>query len=116
MPKKWSSTFWADLAERVGTTAIYGLIAVLTGDASGAVSSEPKVWWVMIGLPTALALLKGLAANMASPESGPSLLPSPPAPEVDEAKGEDGAADTVILIAVAALVLAALAIFGVRLG
>lgn len=81
---KWSSTFWADLAERVGTTAIYGLIAVLTGDASGAVPNEPKIWWVVVGLPTVLALLKGLAANLKNPESGPSLLPAPPAPDVQD--------------------------------
>lgn len=84
MPKKWNRTYWADLAERVGTTAIYGLVAVLTGDASGAVPNEPKVWWVVVGLPTALALLKGLAANMADPESGPSLLPAPPAPDIHD--------------------------------
>lgn len=72
---KWSPAFWADLGERVGTTAIYGLIAVLTGDASGAVSSEPKVWWVVVGLPSVLSLLKGLAANMANSSTGASLLP-----------------------------------------
>lgn len=82
MGRKWSSTFWADLAERVGTTAIYGLIAVLTGDAAGAIPNDPAVWWTVVGLPTALALLKGLAANMSSPDSGPSLLPTPPAPDV----------------------------------
>lgn len=82
MASKWSKTYWADLAERIATTAIYGLIAVLTGDASGAVPNEPKVWWVVVGLPTVLALLKGLAANMADGESGPSLLPAPPAPDV----------------------------------
>lgn len=81
---KWSGTFWADLAERVGTTAIYGLIAVLTGDASGAVPNEPKIWWVVFGLPTVLALLKGILANMASADSGPSLLPAPPAPDVQD--------------------------------
>lgn len=84
MSHKWSSTFWADLAERVGSTAIYGLIAVLTGDATGAVSNEPKVWWAVVGLPTVLSLFKGLLANMASPNSGPSLLPSPPAPDVND--------------------------------
>ena len=81
---RWSGQFWADLAERVGSTAIYGLIAVLTGDATGAISNDPKVWWAVVGLPTALSLLKGLLANMAGPDSGPSLLPSPPAPEVDD--------------------------------
>lgn len=83
MTGKWSKTYWADLAERVGTTAIYGLIALLTADASGAIPSEPKTWWLVVGLPTVLALLKGLAANIANPESGPSALPAPPAPDVE---------------------------------
>lgn len=83
MASKWSGTFWADLAERVGTTAIYGLIAVLTGDASGAVPNEPKVWWVVVVLPTVLAFLKGILANLKNSDSGPSLLPAPPAPDVD---------------------------------
>jgi hypothetical protein len=82
MGTKWSKTYWADLAERVGTTIIYGLIAVLTGDATGAVPNDPKVWWTVVGLPAVLALLKGLLANLAGPASGPSLLPAPPAPEV----------------------------------
>lgn len=83
---KWNAAYWADLAERVGSTAIYGLIAVLSGNASGAIPNEPVVWWTVIGLPTSLALLKGLAANMASPGSGPSLLP-PVADDV--APGQD---------------------------
>jgi hypothetical protein len=84
MPRKWSKTFWADLAERVGATAIGALLAVLTGSSTGALSNDPAVWWAVIGVPTAVSLLKGLLANMADPESGPSLLPSPPAPDVQD--------------------------------
>ena len=80
---KWSATYWADLGERVVTTAIYGVIAMLTADASGVVSGDPRQWWVVVGLPAVLALLKGLLANMAQPEGGPSALPAPPAPGVD---------------------------------
>lgn len=83
MASKWSKTFWADLAERVGMTAIGALLGMLTGSASGAFPNDPHVWWAVIGVPTAVSLLKGLAANMADPESGPSLLPAPPAPPVD---------------------------------
>lgn len=79
---KWSSTYFADLAERVASTAIYGVITMLTADASGAVSGNAKQWWVIVGLPTALSVLKGVLANLGDPESGPSLLPSPPAPDV----------------------------------
>lgn len=70
---KWDRSFWEDLAERVGTTAIYGLIALLTGSASGVL--DPAQWWFVVGLPTVLALLKGIAANLASSKTGASLLP-----------------------------------------
>lgn len=82
---KWSKTFWADLAERVGSTAIGALLAVIAGSQAGAIPNDPAAWWAVIGVPTVVSLLKGLAANMADPESGPSLLPAPPAPPVPEA-------------------------------
>ena len=82
---KWSATFWEDLLERVGATAIGALVTALVGDWSGVIPSDPRVWWTVVGLPTLLSLLKGLMANLANPESGPSLLPSPPAPKIPEA-------------------------------
>lgn len=82
MAAKWSKTYWADLAERVGSTAIGALLAVITGSSTGAIPNDPAVWWTVIGVPTVVSLLKGLLANMADSESGPSLLPAPPAPEV----------------------------------
>lgn len=87
MSKKWSRTFWEDLLERVGATAIGALVTALVGNWSGVIPSDPKVWWTFVGLPTLLSLLKGLGANMADPSSGPSLLPAPPAPEIPEAEG-----------------------------
>jgi hypothetical protein len=80
---KWSREYWADLAERVGATAIGALLAVVAGSTSGAIPNDPAVWWSMIGVPVVVSLLKGLLANMADGESGPSLLPAPPAPPVD---------------------------------
>jgi hypothetical protein len=109
---KWSRTFWADLAERVGATAIGALLAVVAGSSTGAIPNDPAVWWSVIGVPTVVSLLKGLAANMADPTSGPSLLPSPPAPQVDEA----GNADALVILAVAILIGVVLILFGVRLG
>lgn len=82
---KWSKSYWSDLAERVGATAIGALIAALSGAWAGAIPNDPAVWWVVIGAPTLFSLLKGLLANLADADSGPSLLPSPPAPEVPAA-------------------------------
>lgn len=79
---KWSAGFWADLGERTASTAGYGLITMLTANASGAVSGDPQQWWLVIGLPTALCGLKGLLANLKDSESGASLLPSPPGPDI----------------------------------
>jgi hypothetical protein len=84
MASKWSKTFWSDLGERVGSTAIGALLAVLAGSTTGAIPNDPAVWWAVVGVPTVVSLLKGLLANMANGESGPSLLPSPPAPEVQD--------------------------------
>jgi hypothetical protein len=79
---KWSSGYWADLGERTASTAGYGVITMLTANASGAVSGDAEQWWLVVGLPTALSLLKGLLANLKDSESGASLLPSPPGPDV----------------------------------
>lgn len=89
---RWSRRFWADLLERVGSTAVGGVVTMLTADASGVVSGDARQWWVIVGLPTALAALKGLGANLSDAESGASLLPAPPegpGPEVMD-DGDDG--------------------------
>lgn len=81
---KWNRTFLADLGERTASTAGYGAITMLTADASGAISGNPQQWWLVVGLPTALCVLKGLLANMSAPASGASLLAAPPAVNVNE--------------------------------
>lgn len=78
---KWSKTYWADLAERVGSTFIVTLIPMWV--TAGNVAHLDFVNALEVaGSAAGLSLLKGLLANMADGESGPSLLPSPPAPEV----------------------------------
>lgn len=79
---KWSKQFWVDLAERVASTAIYGIITVLSIDnlLDGGLTLE--VAWAVVGLPTALAALKGLLANLKDPDSGASLVDHPPGPIV----------------------------------
>lgn len=85
MPKhasKWTKSYAVDLAERVLSTALYGLIVMLTADASGAVSGSAQQWWLIVGLPTVLSLVKGLLANLADADSGASAVPAPPGPDV----------------------------------
>lgn len=80
---KWSKEFWTDLGERVASTEIGALLT--TGLLMGGTPvdwSDGQAVWLLLGAPPAVALLKGLLANLASPDSGPSLLPAPPAPEV----------------------------------
>lgn len=71
---KWGGRFWADLAERTGATFVGALIAMLTADGSGAVSGSPEQWWLLVGLPTLLSLLKGLLRNLQGPEPTASLV------------------------------------------
>ncbi len=87
MPSKWSGPFWADLFERVGSVAVYGLITALT-----TVNVSDLDWdqaWAIIVLPTVLSFLKGLLANMKDPDSGASLLSAPPGPVLEDAAGHD---------------------------
>lgn len=85
---KWTKKFLVDLAERVGATFVGALIAVFSADQSGAIVGSPEQWWVLVGLPTLLSLLKGVLANLAAPETGASLvLDSPPGPKVNQEGG-----------------------------
>lgn len=86
---KWTKAFWVDLGERVGATAVGALITMLTADASGAISGNTQQWWLIVGLPTALSALKGVLANLADSESGASIVPAPPGPEVQPADDLD---------------------------
>lgn len=72
--EKWGKKYWIDLGERAGTTAIYGLITMLTADASGAVSGSTQQWWIVLGLPTTLSLLKGLLVNLGGDEPTASVV------------------------------------------
>lgn len=81
MADKWSRTYWADLAERVASVVVYGLITWLT--LASTTSLDLRQLWPTVALPTILSLLKGLGANLTSPGSGASALPAPPAPRVE---------------------------------
>lgn len=85
MPNKWSGRFWADLAERVGFTFLGALLGCVALTGSTPVDwTDAAAVWAVIGVPTLVALIKGLMANMAVPESGASALPVPPGPVVEE--------------------------------
>jgi hypothetical protein len=72
---KWGKAYWADLAERVGTTLVYAVITALTVVGTTPVDwSDPKVIWAVIGLPTALSLLKGLAMNLGGNQPTASVV------------------------------------------
>jgi hypothetical protein len=81
---RWTKAYWYDLAERVASTFLGALLAVLVTDNVLDNIGIEQLWPVLI-LPTLVSLIKGLLANMVEPRSGASLLPSPPGPiEVNE--------------------------------
>lgn len=98
---KWSSAFWVDLGERVGATFLGALLTVLTADQSGAIAGSAQQWWLLLGLPTVLSLIKGLLANLKDGESGASLVNAPPGPVL-----EQGATNLLYAAGVALLLLA----------
>jgi hypothetical protein len=80
---KWSKAFFIDLAERVGATFVGALLATLTLVGATPVDwSDGQAVWAVLGVPTVVSLLKGLLANLASPESGASVVPAPEGPAV----------------------------------
>jgi len=80
---KWNKSYWSDLGERVVATEIGALFT--TSWLFGQTQldwSNGKAVWITLGAPAAVSFLKGIYANLKNPDSGPSLLPAPPAPEV----------------------------------
>lgn len=69
---KWTAKFWEDTFERVGSTAIYGLITFLTLGGSDTVAWD-KIWPVIV-LPAILSLLKALLVNMGSSDGASASL------------------------------------------
>jgi hypothetical protein len=99
---KWSKAFWVDLAERVGSTFVGALLALVTTASSTPIEwDNPAYFWPILGVPVLVSLLKGLAANFKDPESGASIVDAPPGPVLEE-----GATD-ILYAAGAALVLLA---------
>jgi hypothetical protein len=88
LSRKWSGAFWADLGERVVATFLGAVLtALLLVEGTPLDWSDGSAVWTVLGVPTLVALIKGLLANLANPESGASALPSPPGPEVEDVQG-----------------------------
>ena len=81
---KWSKAFWIDLAERTGSTFVYGLITMASMDNVLEGPDWDTTLWPIVVLPTVLSILKGFAGNLRDYESGASLVNHPPGPEVQE--------------------------------
>lgn len=105
---KWSKQFWVDLAERVGSTFVGALLAAITLTGATSVDwSNGAAIWAVLGVPTVVSFLKGLLANLADPESGASLVPFPPGPEVND----DGQSNLLYVLCVIILLGIALWVF-----
>ena len=74
MANKWTTEYWVDTGERVGTTALYGLATMITADATGTVSGDAQQWWLIVGVPTALSLIKCLLINLRGEGDSASLV------------------------------------------
>lgn len=102
---KWTKKFAFDLGERVLATFLGALATALA-----LVEGTPLDWsdgqavWTVLGVPVVFALIKGLLANLASTETGASMLPeSPPGPKVNP---EQGATDLLYALGIVLVGLA----------
>lgn len=69
---KWGGAFWKDWAERVGSTLVYSLITLFATTQVADIST--KLGWAIVGLPTVLAALKCIGANLPGPEPSASVV------------------------------------------
>jgi hypothetical protein len=74
MANKWTKDWAVDTGERVGTTGLYGLTTMITADATGTVSGDAQQWWLIVGLPMALSLIKCLLMNLRGAEPTASVV------------------------------------------
>lgn len=71
---KWGKQYWVDLGERVAASAVGGVLTMVTADASGAISGSAEQWWLVVGVPSAVSLLKGLLVNLGGNEPTASVV------------------------------------------
>lgn len=71
---KWGRAYWADLSERVGSTFLGALLATMTVTSQTPVDwTDGAVVWSILGVPTAVSLIKGLLANLRGPDPSASV-------------------------------------------
>lgn len=71
---KWSKKYWIDLGERVGASAVGGALTMVTADATGVADYSQRAWWVLVGIPAATSVLKGLLVNLGGDEPTASVV------------------------------------------
>lgn len=71
---KWGRAYWVDLAERAGASAVGGALTMITADSTGVADYSQRAWWVLVGIPTATSLLKGLLVNLKGDQPTASVV------------------------------------------
>lgn len=59
---KWGKEYWRDLGERAGASLVGGLLTLVAVQSLGDLSGE--LVWLVLGVPTATSVLKGLLVNL----------------------------------------------------
>ena len=78
---KWGAAYWKDLGERVGATFLGALLATATLTGTTAVDwTDAQAIWAVLGVPTAVSLIKGLLVNLPGDEPSASFADVPSAP------------------------------------
>lgn len=72
--KKWGRKYWTDLGERVGASAVGGALTMIAADSAGVADYSQRAWWVLVGIPAATSLLKGLLVNLGGEEPTASVV------------------------------------------
>ena len=112
----WNKEFALDLFERVASTFLAALLGAITQTGTTPVDwSDGQAMWAVLGVPTAVSLIKGLLANMANGESGASLLPTPPGPDLPGNDGPGEAGESALYVVVGVLVVVILLVVLFRL-
>lgn len=82
-PSKWSRVYWNDTGERVARTFLATALPLWVTAGNVAQNLDFLNVLELSGSAAGVSLILCLLGNLQNGESGPSLLPSPPAPQVN---------------------------------